>query len=190
MYSIINMKFLPLIVVVVLGLTTYARNGVWIDKATTWGDAATKSPGKSRPHNNLGSALWNSGDKAGGIFEIVKSAELPRTLPETHYNLANIYKAQGNLKRAAIEYRLAIDLRPDYAEAHNNLGVTFGQGGFPELAIARIKKAIAYNPNVPAFHYNLGVTYQAQGRNADADKAFARVRELDACYAPLAPANK
>jgi len=36
---------------------TFERNKVWSDKITLWGDCVAKSPGKARPHNNLGVAL-------------------------------------------------------------------------------------------------------------------------------------
>jgi len=36
---------------------TFERNKVWSDKITLWGDCVVKSPGKARPHNNLGVAL-------------------------------------------------------------------------------------------------------------------------------------
>jgi hypothetical protein len=45
------------IVVLFFSFWTFERNSVWRDKLTLWSDCASKSPGKARPHNNLGVAL-------------------------------------------------------------------------------------------------------------------------------------
>jgi tetratricopeptide (TPR) repeat protein len=41
--------------------TTYARNRIFNNEFLFWQDVITKAPGLSRPHNNLGTYLWNRG---------------------------------------------------------------------------------------------------------------------------------
>jgi len=75
-----------------------------------------------------------------------------------HFNLGSaLSKMPGRLADAAVEYREALRLDPDYAEAHNNLGFALAQmpGRLPD-AVAQFEAALRLNPKSPGAHINLG----------------------------------
>ena len=53
-------------------------------------------------------------------------------------------KEQGRLDQAAVSYRRALELKPDYAEAHSSLGVALKElGGFDDHhATARYRREL------------------------------------------------
>src|SRR5471032_1702711 len=100
-------------------------------------------------------------------------------VPEFHYNLAIVLRAQGKLKEAAASYERAILLKPDYADAHNNLGnvwKTLGQG---DKARACFERALHLKPGNPDTHYNLGVLGSDSGDRDQAARHFQRCLDLD-----------
>jgi Flp pilus assembly protein TadD len=51
------------------------------------------------------------------------------------------------------------------------------QKRYPE-ALAALQHAAKLDPTQPDAHFRLGRLYQAMGQSADADREFAKVREL------------
>ncbi|HAE37361.1 MAG TPA: hypothetical protein DCG57_01845, partial [Candidatus Riflebacteria bacterium] len=41
--------------------------------------------------------------------------------PEAHYNLGRVYKAQGFIKEAIIQFQIAVQIKPDYLAARREL---------------------------------------------------------------------
>jgi protein O-mannosyl-transferase len=81
---------------VVLGLSvlTLQRNVLYRDPVLLWSDAVRKSPGKARPHNNLGHAYAQSGQWDRAIEEFRAAVRL-----NPDYTLA-----QDNLRRAYLHH--------------------------------------------------------------------------------------
>lgn len=78
-------------------------------------------------------------------------------MPDVHYNLAIVLRAQGKLKEAAASYQRAILLKPDYADAHNNLGNVWKMLGKRDKARACFERALRCKPGNADTHYNLGI---------------------------------
>lgn len=77
------------------------------------------------------------------------------------FNLAMIYKAQGNLLEAIKGYQEAITLQPDYAEAYQNLAVTSFKAGLIQESVDAFQQAIALyeqrqSPEADRLRKNLG----------------------------------
>ncbi|MDD3145762.1 MAG: tetratricopeptide repeat protein [Candidatus Riflebacteria bacterium] len=53
--------------------------------------------------------------------EFKAALELDQRYPEAHYNLGRVYKAQGFIKEALIEFQIAVQLKPDYQAARREL---------------------------------------------------------------------
>jgi tetratricopeptide (TPR) repeat protein len=56
------LALLPIAVAALLITATHVRNRVYADQVAFWSDAAAKSPGKARAHNNAGYAYYLHGD--------------------------------------------------------------------------------------------------------------------------------
>ncbi len=78
-------------------------------------------------------------------------------MPDFHYNLAIVLRAQHKLKAAAQSYQRAILLKPDYADAHNNLGNVWKALGKRDKARASFERALQCRPGNADTHYNLGI---------------------------------
>jgi len=77
--------------VVLLGLATNARNDLYRDAILLWSDAVQKSPGKARPHNNLGHAYAQRGEWDLAIEEFRLALTLRPDYPLAQRNLRNAY---------------------------------------------------------------------------------------------------
>ncbi len=172
----------------VLSIATYHRNGVWGDEIRLWEDTAKKSPRIALAHNNLGVSYQsrNMYDKAMEHYLIAiklspDSVEARNNLEfvskslnmaEGHYNLGIIYQARNMYDKAMEHYLIAIKLKPDYAEAHNNLGSIYQALNMPDKAMEHCLIAINLRPNVAEMHFNLGVAYYKIGQMEKAQREF------------------
>lgn len=100
---------------------TLARNRVWNDDLLLWRDTVSKSPGKARPHYNLGVALLRDSQagKAGESFRAAVSLD-----PEDDYNwaaLGYLAELEGNRAGARGHYSRAVGLNPDNRYAQEGL---------------------------------------------------------------------
>jgi tetratricopeptide (TPR) repeat protein len=77
--------------VVLLCLATNARNHLYYDAILLWSDAVQKSPGKARPHNNLGHAYAQRGEWDLAIEEFRLALTLQPDYPLAQRNLRNAY---------------------------------------------------------------------------------------------------
>lgn len=100
-------------------------------------------------------------------------------MPDLHYNLAIVLKAQGRLKEAAASYQRAILLKPDYADAHNNLGNVWKTLGEGDKARASFEHALRCRPGNADTHYNLGILCSDLGDGEEAARHFHRCLDQD-----------
>jgi predicted TPR repeat methyltransferase len=144
--------------------------------------------GPSSPAADAGDpiALHAAGVEAFGAGHLKTAAELidkaiatNGQVPEFHYNLAIVLRAQDKLKEAAASYRRAILLKPDYVNAHNNLGNVLKLLGDRDKARASFEQALHHKPANADTHYNLGVLCSDSGNNSEAALHFRRCLDLD-----------
>jgi tetratricopeptide (TPR) repeat protein len=157
-----------------LGVATWARNLVWKDELTLWSDVVAKSPGKARPHSDLGDALTALGRLDDARREYLEAIRLDRGYAKAHANLANVLQAQGLADEALREYLQAIRLEPGLAEAHKNLGNAYFTLGRIDDAIREQAEAVRLAPWMAEAHHDLGVAWAAKGRP---EVALAHYRE-------------
>jgi len=55
---------------------SFARNVVWLSPQTLWLDAVEKSPGKARPHSNLGGAYYKANRLNDAVDESCRALAL------------------------------------------------------------------------------------------------------------------
>jgi len=128
----------------------------------------------------LGARTWVRARDWQDDFTLFKSAAqvCPRS-SKVRYNLGNAYRRKGDLDLAAKNYRLCLELNPEFDSARRNLGVTLTDLGQTDEAIALLRAALQKKPDSGGLYNNLGNAFQARGDLASAERAYRRALELD-----------
>jgi regulator of sirC expression with transglutaminase-like and TPR domain len=82
------------------------------------------------------------------------------TLAVLRYNVANALRERGKLARAVEEYRLVVEVLPDFAEAQANLGLAFHKLRDYPRAEQAYRKAARANPGLAGLHHNFEQLYR------------------------------
>jgi Tfp pilus assembly protein PilF/SAM-dependent methyltransferase len=91
-----------------------------------------------------------------------------------HYHLALALASERRLADAAVHYRRAVALKPDYAEAHMNLGNVLTEQGLLDEAIPSYGRVIELDPRAAVAHYNIANVLARLNRLAEAEEHFRR----------------
>jgi protein O-mannosyl-transferase len=166
-------------VVLTLLVAAYARNNVWASELSLWQDNVKKSPGKSRPYNELGMVLSKKGGyvPAKALFE--KAIQLDPRYPEPYNCLGIVYKNQGQNDRARVLFERAVQLDPKFTEAYVNLGITLALQGEYDKARYPFEKAIKLDPYYFQSFNGLGMVILAQEDYAGAKALFEKAIKLN-----------
>ncbi|MFH0827321.1 MAG: tetratricopeptide repeat protein [Candidatus Omnitrophota bacterium] len=121
----------------------------------------------------------------------------------THFNLARIYFAKGQVSEAAQEVLKSLSgLDPSAEEGplflewiegylgsgkhhacamtfYNDLGVLFAKEGFFDAAIVAFRKALELEPRYSDAHFNLGLSYWKKGLKARAAQEFKATLKIN-----------
>ena len=105
-----------------------------------------------------------------------------KRIPLIHSNRGHALAALGRLDAAIVEYRRAIEIKPDYPEALCNWSAAhYGLDQLDE-AEAKCREALAVGSHCAAAHHNLAVILKEKGRLHEA-------RQAEKCAIRLAPRN-
>ncbi|MEH6586591.1 MAG: sulfotransferase [Halioglobus sp.] len=85
---------------------------------------------------------------------------------------------QGKLEEAENTLRRVVKIAPGFPRAQEDLGTVLLNLKKPVEATPFLMKAVELNPQSAEAFFKLGGAFKAQGQNENADKAFARSREL------------
>jgi TolB-like protein/Tfp pilus assembly protein PilF len=110
-----------------------------------------------------------------------KALELDATLAEAHTSLAMVLSFYDfNFSQATVQFKRAIELKPNYATAHQWYGghVLATLGRFDE-AIAQEKKALELDPLSLIAHTDLANTYLFARRPEEAIDELRKVSDID-----------
>lgn len=86
------------------------------DAIETLKRAARADPEDARTHCYLGAAYNQKHDKLHAIAEFEECLRLEET-PKAYYNLGRIYESVHRVDEAVRQYRMAVELDPDYSPA-------------------------------------------------------------------------
>jgi tetratricopeptide (TPR) repeat protein len=128
--------------------------------------------------------------EAAALYHKVLSQEkenpvaLRPNVPAFHANLAEAYRATGQLERAAGCCRAALNLWPNYPEALCNLGLAQQGLGKKAEAVEHFRQALELRPEFATAHNNLGIVLRDLGKLDEALEHFRRAVELEPGFAP------
>ncbi len=173
------------LVIVALAAATVARNRVWASEVSLWADAARKSPGKARPHNNLGTALGEAGDPAGAVEAFERALELDPEHFQARLGLGRAYLALGKTERGEEILTQAARGAPGSPRPFMELGRGYLAAGEPAPAEEAFRRAVQLDPRHMGARYNLGTTLLTRGRPGEAVGHLEEARRLDPSYQPV-----
>jgi regulator of sirC expression with transglutaminase-like and TPR domain len=88
------------------------------------------------------------------------------------YNMGNIYRASGRMRRAIVAYRQCVRVLPGFAEAWGNLAIALDERGEEEAARSAFTQALMARPSLPNLAGNLGAFELRHGNAAAALAAY------------------
>lgn len=154
--------------VLLLAATTWQRNAVWRDGVTLWSDVVGNSPGKARPHLNLGRELMLLGRTDEAIEQFKSAVRLKPEFDEAYCNLGAAFNKKRMPDEAIEQLQMALRINPDNADALNNVAISFGMKGLTEYAVAYFEGAVRLKPDSAKYRYNLATALQERGLKARA----------------------
>lgn len=131
-----------------------------------------------------GERLRRTGDFAAAIGKFTEAiGAFDATTPlhvrvETHICRGVALGQSGDHDAALIEFSTTIRLAPDRALAYYNRAFSHEQKRQYDAAIADYDRAIALKPTESDYYLRRGMTFKRLGRQTDARKDFAAVRQL------------
>ena len=160
--------------VIVFALWTYERNKAWSSKITLWSDCVNKSPGKARPHSNLGRALAEKGRADEGVAYLKRALQIDPDYAVAHNNLGTVREQQHRYEEAVAHFTKAVRILPGFSNAHYNLGVAQHRLGRINEAAVHYTETLRIKPGHALAHNNLGVVLEKRG---NLDEAISHYTE-------------
>jgi adenylate cyclase len=114
-----------------------------------------------------------------GKEALAKALSLDDGLAEAHTSLANYLLADYRFAEAEAEFRKAIGLNPSYILARHWFCIHLLESGKIDEAIEQALVAEELDPLSPIIAFNTTVLYAFLGDEAEAQKRFSRLKELD-----------
>jgi tetratricopeptide (TPR) repeat protein len=141
------------LVLIALGMNTYARNRVWATQKSLWQDAKLKAPQSARPYQNLAAYHKQAGNYDDALNLYHTSLELydpkpKQSLATSLNNSGIIYAKMGEYDRAIDYYHQALVAYPDHEKTLHNLTVALVQMGNWEQALKSVDVILSkyYHP--------------------------------------------
>jgi len=147
---------------------TRAQVQYWKNDLALFSHAVAVTSQNAVAENNLGSTLYNSGDKAGALEHIqIALAILPAYWP-AQYNLGSYLLAEGKYDEAETHLRSSLQIHPT-AAAHHDLGTILILRGKHAEAEAQFRAALQMQPALIETRCSLGSVLAMQGKNEEAE---------------------
>ncbi|MBI5894449.1 MAG: tetratricopeptide repeat protein [Deltaproteobacteria bacterium] len=105
-------------------------------------------------------------------------AKKSQNKPRPHNNLGAYYMAEKDLENAFMEFKKAVELKPDFTEAISNLGFVYYDMGMFEEASALQEQALRLNPNFRNAHYGYALIMERFGQYDKAGRSWEMVIKL------------
>jgi tetratricopeptide (TPR) repeat protein len=153
-------------------VTTWKQIDHWRTSESLWQHNLAVEPGSWVGHNNLGTALQDSGKLTEAESHFLAALQRFPNYWSAHHNLGNTYKALGRLAEAEDHYRQAARIDPGREVTYQELGaLLWYQGKRPE-AIDCFTQALQINPDAPNAHNMLGLDLLLRRKPAEAELHF------------------
>src|SRR5262245_206269 len=109
---------------------------------------------------------WAQANRAE--IENAKPEPEPEIQPFTHFAAGQLFEGKGSLPDAILQYRKAVDLKPDFVLAYNRLGICLNKCNRFHEAEDCFTQALHHAPDAAYLHNNLGFSFMLQKRWSEA----------------------
>jgi len=171
-------------VLLVAGVTTYARNAVWSDPRLLWEDAVAKSPNVARAEFHLAEAYREQGDCAKALPHYSRAAELDPPAKHSYWYASVFvdwglaYDCLNREDEALAKLRQAAALKPT-AHVYSQIGMIYGKQKKNVEAMEALQQAVKLDPSFVMTYVYMGGVYQNGGDLADAIAQFRHALAID-----------
>lgn len=141
--------------------------------------ALSLEPDSPTAHYNLACFLSTHAAEMA-VDEYKTAIELDPEYPDAHLNLGMTYADQGRAEEAEGEFKVAIDLDGQDPFPRHELAALLMDKGDYRGAITQLKEVVKVEPKNFEAHLDLGICYAQKGFYAEAEKAYAEARVLNA----------
>jgi len=114
-----------LVILAALSATSLARNRVWQDEVTAWGDMVAKGPGKARGYFNLGCAHARLGNFSAALGMFNRAIALEPDYYEAYVRRGNVYDDLGMTEQALADYGRVIRTAPAFGDVYYDRGLAY-----------------------------------------------------------------
>jgi len=158
---------------------SWRDSGKFVEAVAEYETVLRLSPKNAAANLGLATTYWKSGDPEKAIPHLeVVLRELPEDA-ETNGIMANILVRRGDFTKALPFARKALAANPDLAQVRFSLAKIYVEQGQTENAVRELSKIATIDPD-GTYHYLLARALKSLGRNAEAEAALARFRQLRA----------
>jgi len=157
--------------------TVYAEQKRFREALAEYLLALKLEPDGATAHYNLASFLAGHGGEMA-VAEYREALQLEPGYPDGQLNLGLTLADQGQVAEAKTALAAAAAQDPDDALARHELAGLLMDEGDHRAAIGLLKEAVKLEPANYEGHLDLGICYAQKGFYAEAERAYARAREL------------
>jgi tetratricopeptide (TPR) repeat protein len=176
-------KIVAIAILAALAVMLYERTKVWQSRKSLWSDVVAKSPGKARPHMNLGHALAMEGNYEAAVLEYKTALTLANDKSvsriEILRNLGVALFQLGMLGDAIEVFTEASTSDPLNADILNNLAICFLEIGNYKKAVYYVSIAVKAQPRHGGAHNTLGEIYFKKKEYNKALESFLQAIQLN-----------
>jgi len=121
---------------------------------------------------------WMVPGKAGELarFNVTKALSIDGTLAEAHASLGLVHTNHGwNFEEGEKEFKMAMELNPNYASSYHWYGVLLNYQRRYEDALEMVRRALRLDPFSLVIRQSVGVTMMCLGRYQEAKEMLRKV---------------
>ncbi len=167
-----------------LATAAFIQVGYWRDPAAAWGHAVEVTS-----HNFLAECGLAQSERVHQRLDLslalAKAARADFPLWSRPYQEVGLaLQAQGRLKEALKEFRVAIVTEPTKPEIRNDTGGVLVDLKRPKEAMAQFREAVRLDPSFVMARHNLAVLLMAEGKTAEAMQQWREALILKPRFGP------
>jgi tetratricopeptide (TPR) repeat protein len=98
------------------------------------------------------------------------------------YEIGFAFHMKGDFNAAISNYKMALNMDPNFIPAHYGLGMVFFNKGNLRNSVKEFRKIIEIDPESSSAYYNLGVALRAAGKMKEAVVEFKKALDLEPNY--------